>query len=194
MAYEELKKEIEKCSGEEIDAVLERARRRADEILREAKQKAAKIQKESLEEAEEQAEMEKTRAIYRAKSDVKNLVNAGKNAVYEEAFSQASDRLQAARENPDYRAVFRKLLQDALGEVDSPNPAIHVDRRDEQLCRNVLAELGVEASVVSDLDTVGGVEVASPDGSVSVSNTIESRLERSKSLLKPEIFSTLYGE
>lgn len=194
MAYEDLKEEIEKCSGEEIDAVLDRARRRADEILREAKQKVALIQRESLEKVEEQAKIEKTRAIYRAKSGIKNLVNTEKNAVYAEAFSHASDRLQGVRKNPQYGPVFKKLLLDALGEVDSISPEVHIDRRDEELCRNVLSELGVDASVVCDLDTAGGVEVASHDGSLSVSNTIESRLERSKNLLKPEIFSILYGE
>jgi V/A-type H+-transporting ATPase subunit E len=194
MVHEDLKKEIEKCSGEEIDAVLERARRQSDEILREAKRKAEQIRSESLEDAEQRAEIEKTRALYRAKSEVKNLINAEKNAVYQESFSQAFKRLEEARKNPEYGAVFRKLLLDALSEVDSQNPVIHIDQRDEELCRNVLSTLGVNASVISDLDSMGGVEVTSPEGSVSVSNTIESRLEKSKSLLKPEIFSRLYGE
>jgi vacuolar-type H+-ATPase subunit E/Vma4 len=58
----------------------------------------------------------------------------------------------------------------------------------------VLNELGWNSEIVGDLTSAGGLAVSTKDGKVVVSNTIESRLNNAKELLKREIFSTLFGD
>ena len=68
---------------------------------------------------------------------------------------------------------------------------IHIDKRDLELCREILKERGLDREVVGDLNTAGGVRITTADGKITVDNTIESRFERAKEILRQEIFSLL---
>jgi len=72
--------------------------------------------------------------------------------------------------------------------------SLHIDPRDETLCRQILNELGRNSEIVTNLTSAGGLAVSTKDGKVVVSNTIETRLNNVKQLLKREVFSTLFGE
>jgi vacuolar-type H+-ATPase subunit E/Vma4 len=48
--------------------------------------------------------------------------------------------------------------------------------------------------VVANLTTLGGLNATTVDERLMVFNTLESRLERARDLMKREIMSTLYGD
>jgi vacuolar-type H+-ATPase subunit E/Vma4 len=70
---------------------------------------------------------------------------------------------------------------------------VHIDPRDEVLCRKTLSALGLSPEVRTDITTAGGVVAGLPDSSVIISNTVESRLERAKELKRREIHAILTG-
>jgi V/A-type H+-transporting ATPase subunit E len=116
-----------------------------------------------------------------------------KDAVIQRAFFDAKKSLDSFRDRPSYKEDFKKMLQEAVRELGGEKVSLHIDTRDETLCRQVLDELGRNSEIVGDLTSAGGLAVSTKDGKVVISNTIESRLNNAKELLKREIFSTLFG-
>jgi vacuolar-type H+-ATPase subunit E/Vma4 len=57
----------------------------------------------------------------------------------------------------------------------------------------VLKDLGANYEVIPDLHSAGGLIANTKDETFLISNTIESRLERARELLRPEVFTILYG-
>ena len=85
------------------------------------------------------------------------------------------------------------VLEEVVSELEGEPIELHIDRRDETLCKKILSDLHLNCGIVTDITTAGGLEAATNDGRFVVFNTIESRFGRAKVLLKPEIFAILYG-
>lgn len=51
----------------------------------------------------------------------------------------------------------------------------------------------VSCEIRTDLPCMGGLSASSPDGHITISNTIESRLERVREHKRREIHATLVG-
>ena len=71
---------------------------------------------------------------------------------------------------------------------------VHIDKQDENLIQGILADLNSSGKVKTDLHTAGGLVVSTPDESIKISNTIESRLERAKEQKKLQIYAVLSGD
>jgi vacuolar-type H+-ATPase subunit E/Vma4 len=85
------------------------------------------------------------------------------------------------------------MLQEVVLELEGEEIQLHIDKRDEDLCKKLLPELTLNCDVITDITTLGGLNAGTKDGRFIIFNTIESRFEKAKDLLKPEIFTTLYG-
>jgi V/A-type H+-transporting ATPase subunit E len=86
------------------------------------------------------------------------------------------------------------MVREAMEELAGEEIRMHIDPRDEPLCREILREMQRNCDVVTDLTTMGGLNATTADERLTVFNTLESRLQRAKELLKREIMSTLYGD
>jgi vacuolar-type H+-ATPase subunit E/Vma4 len=58
----------------------------------------------------------------------------------------------------------------------------------------MLAELKLNCEIIEDITCAGGLNAATKDGRFIVFDTVESRFERAKVLLKREVYATLYGD
>jgi vacuolar-type H+-ATPase subunit E/Vma4 len=85
------------------------------------------------------------------------------------------------------------MLQDAVLELEGKEIRLHIDKRDEDLCKKLLPELRLNCEIVTDITSAGGVNASTKDEKFIVFNTIESRFEKAKGVLKSEIFTILYG-
>ena len=94
--------------------------------------------------------------------------------------SEAEVRLKDLRSDPKYPVVFEKLLKEAVGAMGNESFVVHIDPRDEALCKKTLAFLNRSSEIHADLVTEGGVTLSLPDNAVVISNTVESRLQRAK--------------
>jgi V/A-type H+-transporting ATPase subunit E len=99
-----------------------------------------------------------------------------------------------ARNNPSYRTSFRSTVREVMEELAGEEVRLHIDPRDEPLCREILKEMQRNCEVVPDLTSLGGLNATTTDERLWVFNTIESRLQRAKELMKSEIMSALYGD
>ena len=194
MTYENLIASMDVSAEKSITERIQKAHQEGEEIKRSAEAKAETITASHLENAQKSAEIERNKLIYNAKAENKMRIIKEKDAVIQRAFFDAKKSLDSFRDHPSYKEDFKKMLQEAVRELEGEKVSLHIDTRDETLCRQVLDELGRNSEIVGDLTSAGGLAVSTKDGKVVISNTIESRLNNAKELLKREIFSTLFGD
>jgi len=194
MTYENLIASMGASAEKSIRAVTQKAHQEAIEIKRSAQAKGEEIKASYCENARKSAEIERNKLIYNAKAENKMRIIKEKDALIQRAFFDAKKSLDSFRADANYTGNFKKMLQEAVRELEGEKVSLHIDPRDEPLCRQVLDELGRNSEIVGDLTNAGGLAVSTKDGKVLVSNTIESRLNNSKELLKREVFSTLFGD
>jgi V/A-type H+-transporting ATPase subunit E len=193
MSIEQLIESVEVSAGEKITELRQKAGRDAAEIIMEAKGKDGTIKKRHLDTVKNAVEMERNKSLAKINEETRMQATRTKDDVYKKAFSEANKILSSARSHANYENNFRKMLQEVVLELEGEEIQLHIDKRDENLCKKLLPELKLNCDVVADITTVGGLNANTKDGRFIIFNTTESRFEKAKSLLKPEIFTTLYG-
>jgi len=193
MSIEQLIESVEVSAGERITELKQKAYEQAVEIRKEAEKKDEGIKKKHLDAAEKNVEVERNKSFAKIKEETRMQFTRTKDDVYKKAFSDAQKNLSSVRLRSDYEDIFRKMLKEVVQELEGEDIRLHIDKRDENLCRKLLSELTLNCEVVTDITCTGGLNASTKDGKFVVFNTVESRFEKAKALLKPEIFSTLYG-
>lgn len=194
MPYEQLIESVDECAREIIEKIAEKTDREAMEILAEARGKGEIIRKKHNEATRRSVEAERSKSLSWIKKEARMQLIYAKDEVYQKAFSEASAQLSSIRNQATYEPLFSKLLQEVLTELEGESILLHIDRRDEDLCKKLLSELNSVCEIRTDISTAGGLNADTMDEKFVVFNTLESRLERAGELLKPEIFAALYGD
>ena len=193
MAIEQLIESVEVSAEERITELREKAYRQSVEIRNEAEGKDGAIKQKHLDAVKKTVEVERNKSIAKIKDETRMQITRTKDEVYKKAFFEAQKILSSIRSRADYENNFRKMLQEVVLELEREDIQLHIDKRDENLCKKVLSELKLNCEVVTDITSAGGLNASTKDGKFIVFNTIESRFETAKGLLKPEIFTSLYG-
>ena len=194
MPYEQLIESVNECAEDKIRTIRERTTRRVAEIHAEAAGKEERVRQKHEEAARTAIETERGRSVAQVKKDTRMQLVHAKDEVYQKAFTGAKEHLSQIRADANYAGIFRKMLIEAVAELEGSRIVISIDPRDEPLCTRLVAELNLNCGIVPNITTDGGLDVSTPDGRFVIKNTVESRLERAKVLIKPAIFATLYGD
>ena len=194
MTNENLITSMEGSVEERIREMMKKAYKEAEEIKKHAEVKAAAIEKSYLENAAKSVETERNKLIYNVKAESKMNVTRIKDEMLQKAFLESKEKLGSFREQSTYKDAFKKMIQEAIDELDGKEVRLQIDKRDENLCKQILAEMNKNSEITTDLTCAGGLNASTKDDKVIVFNTIESRLHKATELLKFEIFSTLYGD
>ena len=194
MTYENLIGSMELGAEKRIKEMMNKAHQDAEEIKRTAKAEAETVKSSYLDNAEKSVEIERNQLIYNVKAETKMRVIKERDAAIQRAFAEAKKRLSDFRDRGTYKENLKDMIQEAVGELEGEKVRFHIDKRDEDLCKQILAELNQNSEIITDLTSAGGLNVSTRDEKVVVFNTIESRLNNARELLKREIFSTLYGD
>jgi vacuolar-type H+-ATPase subunit E/Vma4 len=197
--------EVIRSGGQaEIDEIEQRAFAQAREILANARLEAETIKEQARAAAEDPGFRERTRILHRARLEALQMVGNAREELVDSAIKQTRGRLDSLRMHSIYPRVLRKLLGEALDELqraqveDECLPAgtttaagssvaaasLEADRRDRPLLERMLDEMGLEYPVQYNLQCWGGLVVKSADGRISVINTLEARLERATPYLR----------
>jgi V/A-type H+-transporting ATPase subunit E len=193
MAYENLLRSVEESAGEKERELRGNAQKQADAIRSEAKKLAADVTGLMVRDAENAAEIERNKQLYLAKGSIKEEALRSREKIFESAFEEAAQRLAVLRQDAEYPAVFRSLAEETIGAAGEGAGVIHVDPRDADLCTKTLAALKISCEIRTDITSMGGLAVSSPDGRIVLKNTFESRLERVREHRRREIHAALFG-
>jgi V/A-type H+-transporting ATPase subunit E len=184
---------LEKVSGEfeqEVISDLEAGRAetlaKLESVRKETEEAVSKI----LETGMKQSESVKRQIIGAAELEARNLqLKALENAV-NGAFDAATKIISAER-GASYEKAMTRLIQEGL-DVIGQRAKVQCSTKDRRTAAAAMKKLGARASLVEEsTETIGGVVLSSPDGTVRFDNTFEARLERMRPSLRKEVASIL---
>ncbi len=169
----------------------------------------------NLEASRGKLEAERTKIIESAKKQAENLkrqiVGSSRlaarnqellmieNAV-NDAFEEARKKLASSGGKDSYRTLLSSIVEDSVSSVGSGEVLVECNKNDAELVRKIIADLQkknpkVQARLSDQpIDVIGGIRVKSADGTMTYDNTLDSRIERLKPLIRKNIAQMLRGE
>ena len=169
----------------------------------------------NLEASRGKLEAERTKIIVSAKKQAENLKRqiigssrlAARNQelvlienAVNDAFEEARKKLASASNKDSYKTLMGSIIQESISSVGSNEVVIECNKNDAELVKSILSEQqGKNPKVkarLSDqyIDVLGGIRVKSADGTMTYDNTIDSRIERLKPLIRKNISQMLRGD
>lgn len=169
----------------------------------------------NLESSRSRLESERTKIIESARKQAENLKRqiVGSNRLaarnkelvmietdVNRAFEEARGKLANSGKEDSYRALTAKIVEDSIPQVGSDEVVIECNKNDADLVKKIVADLlkkdGKLKASISDkpINAIGGIRVKSADGTMSFDNTLDSRIERLKPLIRKNIARMLRGE
>jgi V/A-type H+-transporting ATPase subunit E len=116
------------------------------------------------------------------------------------AFEEARKKLQASSTKDSYRELLKHMVEESISAVGGSNAVtIECNKNDAELVRKIVSDLQdsskVQQARVSDqhIDVLGGIRIKSADGTMTYDNTLDSRIERLKPLIRKNIAQMLRG-
>ena len=170
---------------------------------------------DNLESSRGKLEAERTRIIEAARKQAENLKRqiigsarlAARNQelltienAVNKAFEEAKKKLQASSSTDSYKELLKHMVEESISVVGGSNAVIiECNKNDVELVRKVVSELQdsgkIQQARVSDhyIDVLGGIRIRSSDGTMTYDNTLDSRIERLKPLIRKNIAQMLRG-
>ena len=193
MALEDILKAMETEARAEIARVKAQAEAAAAEIVARAEDEAKLVKARQLATLMPRLQKECLRLLNAAQLAALREMMEAREVLLGEAFAAVRRELARVREKSDYPRYLMRLLTEAMAELGN-ELCIVVNARDEALVHRLVVELGGRAQISTGLETFGGLEASTPDGRITVRNTLEARLDRSQRYLRRELASLLAAE
>ncbi len=192
--------------------ILEEARAKANEIVTQGKRDGKSIEEEAFvrsraaeeritKDAERHAEQEKKKLIADATIRARKKKLDAREEVINEAFQKAEKNLLEVANSPKYQTILEGLIKEACAEMGSGDVELLVRQEDAKSVEMVLPGIvkalggkGINVKLSLSKETINGVGVIarSRERRIEVSNTLNSRLERTKPVLRVEVAKILF--
>ena len=117
-----------------------------------------------------------------------------------DTFEKAKTILASSNKENSYRLLMRKILKDSVMMIDSDQVIVECNKNDIELVEKAISDSFKDNNKIkikmSDhpLNAIGGIRLTSADGSMTFDNTLDSRIERLKPLIRKSIAQMLRGE
>ncbi|HET6517000.1 MAG TPA: V-type ATP synthase subunit E [Nitrosopumilaceae archaeon] len=110
----------------------------------------------------------------------------------QKVFDKAVEQIKSANRDANYSKLIETLLSEATDTLGTKEVNISTNSKDKEIVNSLLSKFPGSQLSSDTIDCLGGVVVASKDGSMSFNNTIDARLDRMKPLIRKEI-ATKFG-
>jgi V/A-type H+/Na+-transporting ATPase subunit E len=116
------------------------------------------------------------------------------------AFEKAKTDLASSNKEESYRVLITRMLENSVSAIGSDEVIVECNKNDFDLVKKAITDLSKDNTKskvkLSDqpINSIGGIRVRSADGSVTYDNTLDSRIERFKPLIRKDIVQMLRGE
>jgi V/A-type H+/Na+-transporting ATPase subunit E len=148
--------------------------------------------------AKKQAENLKRQIIGSSRLSARNsqlvLIEDSVNTVFE----MARKKLLSLHNEPNYENIVKQALLSSLNEIGKDDLSIECNKTDSKMVRKLVESINKEKGtkmVVIDknIDILGGIRATSSDGTLTYDDSIDSRIERLKPLIRKNIVQILRG-
>ncbi len=115
-----------------------------------------------------------------------------------DAFERAKVKMASSNKMQGYKALITKMLENSVSEIGSDEVTIECNNNDFEVVKDAISNFHDNNKVrlkLSDkpINVIGGVRLRSADGSITYDNTLDSRIERLKPLIRKNIVQMLRG-
>jgi V/A-type H+-transporting ATPase subunit E len=189
MGLQDILESIRAVGDGQVGEIEAQARIQVYEIMATARMEAEDVEEAAYNAAVAPAAKERARILHRARLDAMHRVGQTREGLIDATLQRAQGILTGLRTDRAYPDVLCRLLEEALRElggsdVEGERIQLSCDPRDRSRIESLLNHLIVDADVSYNLESWGGLVARSQDGQISVSDTLESRLERAKPILR----------
>ena len=148
--------------------------------------------------AEKKAENLKRQVIGSSKLSARNKELVLLEQAVNDVYVKAKEKLGLYSEQPNYRNMLIKNLDESIPNLGTSDVTIECLKRDVEFFKKQIESLSQKFNkkikVQSNLkNSLGGFKIKSSDGTVTLDNTIDSRIERLKPLIRKNIAQILRG-
>ena len=194
-----------------VSSIMSEAQGKADVIMQDANAEVATItanaektaeseKNKILDNGKKQSDMRYQQIISEAKMNARRAELGAKEEVIEAAFDKATEELKsiASSGSEEYDDSLSKMIKEAVDELGSKDLILQLNEADTNKFKSQLDSSStfqiddVTFELGEPIDTIGGAIVKTKSGEIEVNNTIESRLERFKSILRSEVAEILF--
>ena len=194
-----------------VSSIMSEAQGKADIIMQEANAEIATITADAektaeseknkiLDNGKKQSDMRYQQIISEAKMNARRAELGAKEEVIEAAFDKASEELKsiASSGSDEYDDSLSKMIKEAVDELGSNDLIIQLNEADTNKFKSQLDSSStfqiddIKFQLGEPIDAIGGAIVKTKSGDIEVNNTIESRLERFRSVLRSEVANVLF--
>ena len=194
-----------------VESIMSVAQEKADVIIQDANAEVSAIQANAektaeaektkiLENGKKQSDMRYQQIISEAKMNARRAELGAKEEVIEAAFNQAIGELKvkASSGDEEYEDSLSKMIKEAADEIGGKDLIIQLNEADTNKFKSQLDSSStfqiddIKFQLGEPIDTIGGAIVKTKNGDIEVNNTIESRLDRFKSVLRSEVADVLF--
>jgi V/A-type H+/Na+-transporting ATPase subunit E len=122
------------------------------------------------------------------------LLEQAVNAVY----GKAKEKLLSYSEDPNYRNLLIKFLDESIPNLGTYDIIIECLKKDIEFFNKQIESFSIKYNkkikVQGNLkNSLGGFKIKSSDGTITLDNTIDSRMERLKPLIRKNVAQVLRG-
>jgi len=105
----------------------------------------------------------------------------------EKVFAKAIEQLNDLVRNEDYTKLVTQLLDESVKGLGTSDVNIECNSKDKSVVQSILSKFSGATLSPNTVDCLGGIIVKSKDGSMTLDNTIDARIERLKPSIRKDI-------
>jgi V/A-type H+/Na+-transporting ATPase subunit E len=194
MALEDILESLETEAQKQSQEILDRANSQAAKLVAEAKEDAAQTLAAAEQAGAENARSQTAKLLLEARFKAKKIIAGAKEELIDEAFANAERLIGSARDGDAYPDILTHLAREAV-EQDHGGAGLtlQVNPADETVIQQWLeARPGNSITVQGSADIKSGVAMAVDGGGKTGINTLESRFEKAKRMLRTRVGVILF--
>ena len=145
-----------------------------------------------MDDARKQADNLKKQIVGNSKLSTRNKQLVLIEEAVSDAFEKAKTKIDSVRSSNEYVSMMKKLLEDGLNSINAEEVVVECNGKDRDVVKKMASELGLNLKVkinISEeaINVLGGLRVMPKDGSMVYDNTLDSRIERLKPIIRKDI-------
>ncbi|HEX9317482.1 MAG TPA: V-type ATP synthase subunit E [Nitrososphaeraceae archaeon] len=152
-----------------------------------------------IESAKKEAENLKRQIVGSSRLTARNKELVLIESAINEIFRKVKEKLQLKSNDKLYKDLLRKMIEESISRLDSPEIVIECNKNDLDVVKKIVQDLSADKKVKlalskKPIDIVGGIRAVSADGTMTLDNSLDSKIERLKPLIRKDIVQLLRGE
>ncbi len=115
-----------------------------------------------------------------------------------DVYGKAKEKLSSYAEDPNYRNMLFRILEESIPNLGTSDIIIECMKKDADFFKKYIESLSIKFNkkikVQGNLkNSLGGFKIKSSDGTITLDNTLDTRIERLKPLIRKNIAQILRG-